>query len=111
LSVQWELWNGTDKKQYVANPRYGSNHNRGAAVDLTLVNAQTGEQLDMGTTYDFFGKKAHHSYQNLSSEVLARRKLLKTVLYQYGFTSINSEWWHYNYFRKYPVSDHPLDCD
>lgn len=110
LSVQWKLWNSTDKKQYVANPKYGSNHNRGCAVDLTLVDS-TGRELDMGTDFDFFGKKAHHSYTNLPQEVLENRRILKTVLAQHGFSKINSEWWHYNYKTKYPVSDAPLPCE
>lgn len=110
LSVQWKLWNSTDKKQYVANPKYGSNHNRGCAVDLTLIDS-TGAQLDMGTVFDFFGKKAHHSYTNLPPEVLNNRKILKGTLAKYGFSKINSEWWHYNYKKKYPVSDAPLPCE
>jgi len=88
LSVQWKLWNSTDKKQYVSNPKYGSNHNRGCAVDLTLVDS-TGRELDMGTDFDFFGKKAHHSYTNLPKEVLENRRILKTVLAKHGFSKIN----------------------
>jgi zinc D-Ala-D-Ala dipeptidase len=111
LSVQWELWNSTDKKGYVANPTKGSNHNRGCAIDLTLIERQTGKELDMGTSYDFFGKKAHHTYTDFPTEVLENRRQLKTVMESVGFKSISNEWWHYDFPRRYPVSDFPLPCD
>ncbi|MCC5943682.1 MAG: M15 family metallopeptidase [Bernardetiaceae bacterium] len=111
LSVQWDLWNSTDQKQYVANPRYGSNHNRGTAVDLTLINAETLEELPMGTDYDFFGKQAHHSYQQHTKEVLENRILLKNTLRKYGFSPFSREWWHYDYKNRYPLSDEPLPCE
>jgi D-alanyl-D-alanine dipeptidase len=110
LSVQWILWNKTSNKNYVANPRTGSNHNRGRAVDLTLVD-ETGEQLDMGTKYDFFGKRANHTYTNLPKKVLENRLLLKKIMLKHGFTSIRSEWWHYNFKTRYALSDEPLPCD
>lgn len=110
LSVQWILWNKTTNKNYVANPRTGSNHNRGRAVDLTLVD-QNGEQIDMGTAYDFFGKRANHTYTNLPKNVVENRLLLKNIMLKHGFTSIRSEWWHYNFKTRYPLSDEPLPCD
>ncbi len=96
LSVQKKMWKILPGTHYVANPAKGSKHNRGAAVDLTLVDAQ-GKELDMGTPFDFFGKKAHHTYTTLPKKVLENRKLLKGVLNKYNFKSIFSEWWHYEY--------------
>lgn len=114
LSVQWILWNTTTNKNYVANPRRGSNHNKGCAVDLTLVD-ENGNELNMGTEYDFFGKEAHHTFVNFpqetKNEILKNRKLLKTIMASVGYSSISNEWWHYNYKIKYPVSDTPLPCD
>ncbi|WP_154656988.1 M15 family metallopeptidase [Hugenholtzia roseola] len=110
LSVQWVLWNSTPHKGYVADPRKGSNHNKGCAIDLTLILRETGEELDMGTPYDFFGKKAHHTYLDFPAEVLANRRLLKSTMESVGFKSISNEWWHYDFKIKFAVSDFPLPC-
>ena len=96
LSVQKKMWKILPGTHYVANPDKGSKHNRGAAVDLTLVDAQ-GKELNMGTPFDFFGKEAHHTYTEHTKEVLENRKLLKETLNKYNFKSIYSEWWHYEY--------------
>lgn len=96
LSVQKKMWKILPGTHYVANPAKGSKHNRGAAVDLTLVDAE-GKELYMGTPFDFFGKEAHHTYTEHSKEVLENRKLLKETLNKYNFKSIYSEWWHYEY--------------
>ena len=96
LSVQKKMWKILPGTHYVANPAKGSKHNRGAAVDLTLVDAQ-GKELNMGTPFDLFGKEAHHTYTQHSKEVLENRKLLKETLNKYNFKSIYSEWWHYEY--------------
>ena len=96
LSVQKKMWKILPGTHYVANPAKGSKHNRGAAVDLTLVDAE-GKELNMGTPFDFFGKEAHHTYTQHSKEVLENRKLLKETLDKFNFKSIYSEWWHYEY--------------
>ena len=96
LSVQKKMWKILPGTHYVANPAKGSKHNRGAAVDLTLVDAQ-GKELNMGTPFDFFGKEAHHTYTQHSKEVLENRKLLKETLDKFNFKSIYSEWWHYEF--------------
>ena len=96
LSVQKKMWKILPGTHYVANPAKGSKHNRGAAVDLTLVDAQ-GKELNMGTPFDFFGKEAHHTYTEHPKEVLENRKLLKETLDKFNFKSIYSEWWHYEF--------------
>ena len=96
LDVQKKMWKILPGTHYVANPAKGSKHNRGAAVDLTLVDAK-GKELNMGTPFDFFGKEAHHTYTQHSKEVLENRKLLKETLNKYNFKSIYSEWGHYEY--------------
>lgn len=111
LSVQKQMWQIMPNATYVANPAQGSKHNRGAAVDLTLVDSN-GKELDMGTSFDFFGKKAHHTYTNLSKTVLNNRKLLKTTLAKHDFKGITSEWWHYDYRPQMnaEVSDFVWQC-
>jgi len=112
LSIQKKMWKIYPDKRYVANPTKGSNHNRGSAVDITLVD-NLGVALDMGTEFDFFGRKAHHAYQNLPIEVLENRKLLKFVMESNGFWSITSEWWHYNLAKsyQYKVSNFKTECE
>ncbi|WP_298477021.1 M15 family metallopeptidase [uncultured Maribacter sp.] len=94
-SVQYKMWKIVPNPQYVANPVKGSIHNKGGAVDITLVTLE-GEELDMGTDFDFFGKKAYHDNLNLPENILENRKLLKETMEKHGFWSIRTEWWHYN---------------
>ncbi|MCV6629434.1 MAG: M15 family metallopeptidase [Flavobacteriaceae bacterium] len=94
-SVQYKMWKLVPNPQYVANPVKGSIHNKGGAVDITLIDAN-GKELSMGTDFDFFGKKAHHDFVDLPKEVLENRKLLKETMESFGFWGIRTEWWHYN---------------
>lgn len=94
-SVQYKMWEIVPNSQYVANPVKGSIHNKGGAVDITLVTTN-GEELDMGTDFDFFGKKAYHDNMDLPQEILDNRRVLKETMEKYGFWSIRTEWWHYN---------------
>lgn len=94
-SVQYKMWEIVSNPQYVANPVKGSIHNKGGAVDITLVTLD-GKELDMGTDFDFFGKRAYHDNFDLPKEVLNNRKLLKETMEKYGFWSTRTEWWHYN---------------
>ena len=93
--VQYKMWAIVPNPQYVANPVKGSIHNKGGAVDITLVSLQ-GEELDMGTDFDFFGKRAYHDNLDLPQLVLSNRLILKETMEKYGFWSIRTEWWHYN---------------
>ncbi|NJK82478.1 MAG: M15 family metallopeptidase [Saprospiraceae bacterium] len=109
--VQWALWEKVPDARYVADPRKGSMHNRGSAVDLTIVDAN-GKELDMGTSFDFFGKEAYHDYTNLPKTVLENRKLLKSTMEEFGFKAIRTEWWHYSYQAKsYELSDMVWNCE
>jgi D-alanyl-D-alanine dipeptidase len=96
LDIQKKMWSIVSDSKYVANPKKGSAHNRGGAVDITLVDAITGIELVMGTPFDFFGIEASHSYLNLSKEIKENRKLLKSIMKSKNFNSLDSEWWHYN---------------
>ena len=95
LDIQKKMWEIVPNPIYVANPSKGSIHNRGGAIDITLVN-KNGKELDMGTAFDFFGIEASHNYPHFSSKINRNRKLLKTVMIQQKFNSFDSEWWHYN---------------
>lgn len=108
--AQQKLWDKVPNPSYVTPPWKGSNHNKGLAVDLTLVD-EDGDELEMGSGYDFFGKEAHHDHMDHPEHILANRSLLKNTLKEEGFTSIRTEWWHYNYYGvKYPVSDMEWEC-
>jgi D-alanyl-D-alanine dipeptidase len=110
-SVQYKMWEIVPNPQYVANPVKGSVHNRGGAVDISLVDLN-GVELDMGTDFDFFGQRAYHDNLDLPEEVLANRKILKETMEKHGFQSIRTEWWHYNYTAAYrdAVADFRWPC-
>ncbi|WP_374758125.1 M15 family metallopeptidase [Flavobacterium sp. UMI-01] len=95
LDIQKKMWAIVPNPEYVANPAKGSIHNRGGAVDITLVD-KNGKELDMGTAFDFFGPEASHGYEKLSDEVKKNRQLLKSIMTAKYFNSFDSEWWHYN---------------
>ena len=93
--------------KYVADPANGSVHNRGGAVDVSLVDLATGEELYMPTEFDYFGDLASHGWTiGLSAEQIANRELLKTMMEQVGgLASYSAEWWHYSWG---PASSYPL---
>ena len=95
LDVQKKMWKIVSNPIYVADPDKGSIHTRGCAVDLTLVDLNR-KELDMGTSFDHFGKEAAHSYENSSDEVKNNRKLLRETMESCSFKAFQSEWWHYN---------------
>jgi zinc D-Ala-D-Ala dipeptidase len=95
LSVQHKMWKIMPDDRYVANPKVGSRHNRGAAVDLTLIDL-SGKELEMPTKFDDFSKKAHANYAGASKTAIRNRKLLKSVMEKQGFSGIATEWWHFD---------------
>lgn len=109
-SATKEMWELVKDERYVADPSKGSNHNRGLAIDLTLVRLASGTELNMGTGFDNFTDTAHHSFTQLPQEVRNNRSMLKTLMEQHGFKPLESEWWHYTWpdDRKYEVLDIPL---
>jgi zinc D-Ala-D-Ala dipeptidase len=95
-AVTVKFWELVKDERYVANPSRGSGHNRGVAVDLTIVHLQTGKELDMGTGFDNFSDTAHHTFTKLSKEAQQNRDLLKSTMSKYGFNPYTDEWWHYS---------------
>ena len=106
LSVQKKMWKIVPDDRYVANPAKGSRHNRGAAVDLTLIDS-SGTELNMGTDFDNFTIKAHPNYKLLPDSIKANRNLLRTVMMQFGFNPITTEWWHFDFngWKKFSILD------
>lgn len=110
-SVTEKMWKFVHDDRYAANPKTGSRHNRACAVDVTLVDLQTKNELEMPTPYDNFTQKAHHNYNNLPKKILKNRALLKVMMTKYGFESITSEWWHYDFtgWKKFELLDIPFE--
>ncbi len=106
-SVTVRFWELVKDERYVANPSKGSGHNRGLAVDLTIINLSTGKELEMGTGFDNFTDSAHHNFTQLPQSVLNNRKFLKDTMEKYGFSLFDTEWWHYYWpnDRNYEVLD------
>jgi D-alanyl-D-alanine dipeptidase len=106
LSVQWEMWKIFPKPGYVADPRKGSNHNRGAAIDLTLARAD-GSELEMPTPFDTFSPSSHQSFQGGSETSRKNRDLLREKMVTAGFSPNPMEWWHFDLpdAARYPVRD------
>lgn len=109
-SVTEKFWELVRDERYVANPAKGSGHNRGIAVDLTIISLKTGKELDMGTGFDNFTDTAHHSFASLSADVLQNRKLLRSIMEKYGFKALETEWWHYSLpdWNKFELLDIPF---
>ena len=95
-AISEKMWDLIHDDRYVAEPKKGSRHNRGIAVDLTLIDLLTGTELDMGTGFDNFSDTAHHAFSKLPKKILQNRKLLKSVMAKYGFEEQTTEWWHYS---------------
>jgi len=106
-SITKKMWELIHDERYVANPSKGSGHNRGLAVDLTIIDLKTGEELDMGTGFDNFTDTAHQHFQQLPEPVLKNRQLLRETMTRYGFSVLETEWWHYAWpnNRNYEVLD------
>lgn len=104
VEAQWALWRHTPDATFVADPRKGSAHSRGVAVDLTLVDA-SGAELDMGTGFDDFSPRAFHADQSIPVEAQRNRLLLLGIMSAAGWDFYAKEWWHYQLFdpRRYPL--------
>lgn len=106
LCVQKKFWEIMPDERYVANPEKGSRHNRGAAVDLTLID-KNGEEIPMPTPYDDFTEKASRNYFDLPAQIIVNRKFLEYLMKKYGFEGLPTEWWHFDFngWEKYDVLD------
>lgn len=96
---------------YVASAWNGSRHNRGCAVDLTIISSKTGKEIKMPTGFDNFTEKAHSDYSDLPNDVIENRKLLIEIMSKHGFTNYSAEWWHYDFngWKNYNLMDLSFD--
>lgn len=104
--AQWKLWEHTPDPDFLSDPRRGSPHSMGAAVDLALIDAETGKELDFGTAFDAFTLQSHHGNQEISVEAQRNRHLLMGIMTTAGWDFYRNEWWHYQLFnarQNYPV--------
>jgi D-alanyl-D-alanine dipeptidase len=109
-SVTEAMWEPIRNPDYVADPARGSRHNRGAAVDLTLVD-RNGYELIMPTGYDDFSPRAAHAYTDLSPQMLLNRQKLRDIMTRHGFDPLPSEWWHYDFrgWERFELMNVPLE--
>jgi D-alanyl-D-alanine dipeptidase len=96
---------------FVASPYTGSRHNRGCAVDMTIIDWKTGKELDMPTAYDNFTKMASYNYPDLPAGVLRNRAMMQKVMLAHGFLIYPDEWWHFDFggWKEYPVMNIPFE--
>ncbi len=110
LSVTKIFWEALPDPRYCADPQLGSRHNRGAAVDLTLIDA-AGLELPMPSDFDEMGERAHRSFIDTTKETLEHRQMLQDIMESEGFIPLETEWWHFDDpdWEQYPILDIPLD--
>ena len=104
----YEVYPDTD---FVADPRFGSRHNRGCAVDVTLACLLTGKEIPMPTKFDDFSERAHPLYAALPDTVIKNRALLTGIMDHFGFTQYPTEWWHFDFagWENYDLMDLTFD--
>ncbi len=121
LSVQWIFWKILPDPRFVADPRVGSRHNRGYAVDVSLVTLD-GAEVAMPTEYDDFTEHARFDFAGIPEEARKNRAILRETMEKNGFEHFETEWWHFDYrgwqdkplmdaaFDKIPEANPPCDC-
>jgi D-alanyl-D-alanine dipeptidase len=102
--AQWALWNFRPDPEFLADPRKGSPHSRGVAVDLTLMDSN-GVDLDMGTGFDAFTPLSHHANTEIPTAAQKNRLILLGLMSAAGWDFYKNEWWHYQLFnsKNYPL--------
>ena len=106
LSVQKKMWAVFPDERYVANPASGSRHNRGASVDVGLIDS-TGKEMPMPSGYDEFSERSHLSYGAARADELNNRAVLQAAMRARGFQAMSTEWWHFDApdWKNYPLGD------
>lgn len=104
ISAQKTFWEICPDERYVIPPSKGSRHNRGVAIDCTIIK-KDGNLLKMPTEFDDFSEKAHAYNQEFSEEIIKNRKLLQKVMTDNGFQVMKWEWWHFDLvgWENYPI--------
>ena len=96
--AQEKLWAHTPDPEFLADPKRGSPHSRGVAIDLTLCDMD-GQELDMGTGFDEFSPRSHHGHPEITGEAQRNRVLLMGIMTTAGWDFYRNEWWHYQAFN------------
>jgi len=113
-SVTKLFWDSVrpDQRAFVADPKKGSKHNRGCAVDLSLYDRATGREIEMPSAYDETSERASPDYAGGTARERAARDLLRAAMEKEGFTVEPNEWWHFNYkdWKSYPILDIPFEA-
>jgi D-alanyl-D-alanine dipeptidase len=106
----WDITSAENKK-FVADPKKGSKHNRGCAVDLTLYNLNTGETIQMPGEYDEASERSYVNYTGGTAEQRAARDLLIKAMQAEGFTVYEYEWWHFDHkdWKQYKITNIPFE--
>jgi D-alanyl-D-alanine dipeptidase len=108
-SITKKFWDETppDKRAFVADPKHGSKHNRGCAVDLSLYKLRTGKEVEMTSPYDEFSERASPDYTGGTASQRKAREILISAMKAEGYTVNQGEWWHFDYkdWEKYPIMD------
>ena len=105
------LWNACPDPQYVVDVAIGSNHSRGTAIDVTLMDDR-GHLLDMGAGFDEMHDRSHAWHPSVPPAAQRNRLLLNAIMFGGGFVGINSDWWHFELpdAARYPLLDDQIDC-
>ena len=110
-AITVEFYKKASDKNFVANPSKGSKHNRGCAVDLTLIDLKTGKEVAMATPYDSFSAAAAANYEQVPAAVKKNRDLLITTMKKFQLNVLDNEWWHYDFsgWQQYDLMDIPFE--
>ena len=110
-SVTVKFFEIASDKNFVANPQKGSRHNRGCAIDLTLIKLNTGKELTMPTPYDSFAAEASVDFKDLPAGIIKNRDLLRRVMERNGFRVLDNEWWHFDFrgWKNFELMDIPFE--
>ncbi|WP_345954824.1 M15 family metallopeptidase [Mucilaginibacter sp. PAMB04168] len=106
----WDVTPAQNKK-FVANPKNGSRHNRGCAVDLSLYDLKTGKEIEMTGAYDEMSERSYPSYTGGTVQQRQMRDLLRSKMEAHGFKVYSVEWWHFDYkdWKQYRISNVPFE--
>ncbi|OGU72242.1 MAG: D-alanyl-D-alanine dipeptidase [Ignavibacteria bacterium RBG_16_34_14] len=106
-SVTVKFFKKVKDTNFVASPKKGSRHNRGCAVDITVIDLKTGKEIEMPTPYDDFTEKASQNFNDLPKNVINNREKLKRIMTENGFKVFATEWWHFDFkgWENYELMD------
>jgi D-alanyl-D-alanine dipeptidase len=110
-AITMAFYQQASDKHFVAHPKSGSRHNRGCAIDLSIINLKTKKELPMPTAYDSFSAAAAPNYKNLPPQVIKNRNFLIKTMQSYGFRVMYNEWWHFDFegWDRFKLMDIPFN--